>query len=91
MNIRVEFFGIPRRRAGVAETVVRLNSDEIRLGDVLVNLASRFPALAADCFRGERLRKGVAVNLDGRRFLTDPDTRLQNGDCLLVLSADGGG
>ena len=35
MAIRVEFYGIPRRRAGVAQTTVPTEYDGARLGDVL--------------------------------------------------------
>ena len=91
MAIRVEFYGIPRRRAGVAETTVPTGNDGTRLGDVLRGLVVQFPALSGDCLDGDRLRLTVAASLDGRRFLTDPNTRLQAGECLLLLSADGGG
>ncbi len=42
MQVAVELFGIPRARAGVARTT----ADGRCLGDVLAELAERFPALA---------------------------------------------
>lgn len=87
MNVTVEFYGIPRQRAGVeaAPAQGRL------LGDVLCDLAARFPRLAETCLDGGRLRAGYVANLNGRRFVTDPQTALAAGDRLLILSADAGG
>jgi len=90
-SIRVEFFGIPRRRAGVAETTVAIEGPTVRLGTIVAELAARFPELAKECFQGEQLRPTVAANVSGREFLSDPDARLRAGDSLLLLSADGGG
>ncbi|MGE0610112.1 MAG: MoaD/ThiS family protein [Pirellulales bacterium] len=87
MSIQVEFFGIPRQRAGVASATVAGDS----LRQVLAELATRFPALAETCLLPSRLRPGYLANLNGQRFLSDPDTPLQSGDALLILSADAGG
>jgi len=87
MNVTVELFGIPRARAGVATTMAAGDS----LGDVLVDLAQRFPALAETCFNNRTLKPGYLANLAGDRFVTDPDTPLEEGTCLLILSADAGG
>ena len=87
MPIEVEFFGIPRQRAGVERT----SAEAVRLGDVLVDLEQRFPGLAESCLRNGQLQKGVVVNLRGERFVSDPDTELNDGDAILILSADAGG
>ncbi len=87
MPVNVEMFGIPRARAGVTTTTAAGRC----LGDVLADLATRFPELAATCIDGRRLRPGFTANLDGQRFITDPDTRLKDGDRLLLLSLDAGG
>lgn len=87
MQVTVELFGIPRARAGVAQTV----ADGATLGDVLEDLSRRFPDLGTACVCGRRLQPGYTVNLSGRRFVTDPDTVLQPGDAVLLLSADVGG
>ena len=87
MLIQVELYGIPRARAGVAKTTA--NGD--RLGDVLADLAGRFPELAETCIDGRRLRLGYTANLRGERFITDSETQLQEGDTLLLLTLDAGG
>jgi molybdopterin converting factor small subunit len=87
MPITVELFGIARQRAGVAQTTAR----GARLGDVLADLADRFPALAESCLDGGQLQPPLIANLDGRRFVRDPETRLTAGARLLIMSADGGG
>jgi molybdopterin converting factor small subunit len=87
MAIQVEFYGIPRSRAGVERT----NAEGYSLGDMLVDLASRFPALAATCIDGRRLRSGFTANLGGARFTTAPETPLGDGDTVLILSLDAGG
>ena len=87
MSIRVELFGIPRHRAGVAETT----AEGPDLGGVLGDLALRFPGLAESCFDGPRLRPGYVANVNGDQFVTDPQTQLCAGDALLILSADAGG
>ena len=45
MSIRVEFYGIPRSRAGVEFTLVDFEQDGIPLGELLGNLSRRFPDL----------------------------------------------
>ncbi len=87
MTITVELFGIPRQRAGVAQVEV----DGARLGEILAALVSRFPRLADECIADDRLQSGYLANLNGQRFVSDPDTRLRSGDALLILSADAGG
>ena len=87
MSITVELFGIPRARAGVARTISVGNC----LGDVLAELASRFPKLAEACIDGRRLRPGFTANLGGQRFVTATETPLVEGDTVLILSLDAGG
>jgi hypothetical protein len=87
MGIRIELFGVPRQRAGVAETT----AEGSRLDDVLADLALRFPDLAKTCFDAGRLRAGYLASIDGERFVTDPATAVGPGDALLILSADSGG
>lgn len=87
MQITVEFYGIPRARAGVAQTTAEGNS----LGEVLSSLARQFPALAEHCIDGQKLRPGYTANLGGDRFVTNPQTPLADGDTLLLLNLDAGG
>ena len=84
--MRVEFFGVSRERAGVAETVVH----GATLGDVLGVLATEYPGLA-ELIPNNRLHPALAANLNGDRFVRDPRTPLVDNDCLLILSADAGG
>jgi molybdopterin converting factor small subunit len=87
MQVTVEFFGIARSRAGLALTSA-VGDD---LGDVLADLARRFPPLAETCIEGRTLRPGFIVNLGAERFVTSPDTRLRDGETVLLLSLDAGG
>jgi molybdopterin converting factor small subunit len=87
MQVTVELFGIPRARAGVSQAV----AEGATLGDVLLDLTRRYPALGDTCVEGYRLRPGFVANLRGERFVTDPATELTEGDAILLLSQDAGG
>ena len=87
MQVAVELFGIPRARAGVARTTAQGGC----LGDVLAELATRFPALAESCIDGRQLRPSFTANLGGQRFITAPESPLREGDTVLLLSLDAGG
>ena len=87
MQVTVELFGIPRARAGVAQTTAVGRC----LGDVFADLAMRFPSLAETCIDGRRLRPGYTANLRGERFVTATETLLNEGDTVLLLSLDAGG
>jgi molybdopterin converting factor small subunit len=87
MPVHVEFFGIPRARAGVDRTT----SLGTCLGDVLADLAIRYPALAETCIQGRILRPGFTANRNGDRFTTDPQTPLCESDTVLLMSLDAGG
>ena len=84
--MRVEFLGIPRERAGIAE----LELDASTLGELLMTLERRYPTLS-DVVVAGCLRSSFVANLNGDRFITDPRTRLSAHDCVLILSADAGG
>jgi molybdopterin converting factor small subunit len=87
MSIHVEFYGIPRQRAGVSTTEAKGSC----LGDVLRDLEHRFPELQATCIANGQLVPGYTANIGGERFIGDPATELCDGDVLLILSADAGG
>jgi len=84
--MRVEFFGVPRERAGVAE--LELQADT--LGQLLAALAVRVPSLG-ELITADRLRPSCAANLNGDMFVSDPRTPLSEHDRVLILSADAGG
>ena len=87
MPVTVELFGIPRARAGVAATTAVGRC----LGDVFADLAARFPGLAETCLNGRALRPGYTANIGGERFVTDPETLLNEDETVLLLSLDAGG
>ena len=84
--MHVEFFGVPRERAGISELEVHADT----LGQLLGMLAMRMPSLS-EIIQRDRLHPAFVANLNGDRFVTDPGTALGADDCLLILSADAGG
>ena len=88
-RVRVEFFGMPRQRAGRAALDVEV--DVLTLGDVLADVARQLPEFAQQCLDGSRLKPGLLANLNGLRFTTDSQTPLADQDCVLILAADVGG
>ena len=82
----VEFLGVPRQRAGVAELEVQADT----LGHLLEELSDRLPALRELIVDG-RLHPSFAANLNGDEFISDPATVLRANDSVLILSADAGG
>jgi len=84
--MHVEFLGVSRERAGVAEVDVQAES----LGRLLGALAVRMPGLA-ELISVDRLHPSLAANLNGDRFISDPETPLSKDDRVLILSADVGG
>lgn len=90
-TVKVEFFGIPRQRAGVAETVVELSASSVQLGDLLNRLAIAFPQFGKDCIAQNRLTRSLTANLDGKQFIRDPAALIHAGQSVLIMSADAGG
>jgi molybdopterin converting factor small subunit len=84
--MHVEFLGVPRERAGVAELDVQADT----LGRLLGTLAAQMPALA-ELIAVDRLHPSLVASLNGDRFISDPGTPLGADDCVLILSADAGG
>lgn len=60
------------------------------LGQLLTKLAIEVPPLR-ELIVGERLQSSFVANLNGDRFVQDPETPLGEDDHLLILSADAGG
>jgi len=90
VRIRVEFYGIVRARAGVADVVVQLPASQATVGALIQLLGGQFPELS-ECFEGRRVRKGFTANIDGERFVTSPDAVVREGEVVLIMSADAGG
>jgi molybdopterin converting factor small subunit len=82
----VEFLGIARERAGIAELEVEAES----LGQLLGTLAMRCPGLS-EFITADGLHPSITANLNGDTFVRDPETPLARNDRLLILSADVGG
>ena len=87
MKVRVEFYGIPRQRAGVAFLDVQADS----LSEVFESLSRELPDFSHACLKNKRLQPGYLANINGQSFTSDPATKLKDGDCILILSADAGG
>lgn len=84
--MHVEFFGVPRERAGLSKLEVQADT----LGQLLGTLAVRIPALG-NVLNVDGLHSAFVANLNGDRFVSDPGTPLSEDDCVLILSADAGG
>jgi molybdopterin converting factor small subunit len=82
----IEFFGIPRQRAGVPKLELHASN----LGELLAAVAARLPTLA-EFITADRLHSTLVANLNGDHFISDPATPLVNDDCVIILSADVGG
>ena len=87
MTIRVEFFGIPKQRAGVAAIQVEATTLQEALRQIVVEL----PRFGESCVVDEKLSAGFIANINGTSFASDGSTPLNPGDTLLILSADAGG
>lgn len=86
-KVTVEFYGVPRLRAGCAELAVTPGS----LGAVLGEIAVRCPGLSDLLTREGRLSPHYLLSLDGQAFVADLSQQLPPNSCLLLLSADAGG
>ncbi len=87
--VHLEFFGVPRERAGV--TTLDVEVTKLTLGEALVAAGAQLPEFARRCLDGEQLKPGLMANRNGRSFTTDPNSPLTDGDSVLILSADVGG
>lgn len=83
----IEFFGIPRQRAGVPSTLV----DADTVGAALSVLREKLPGLADLMAEDGKLSSHYLLSLDGVAFVRDLDTELAPAARLLLLSADAGG
>jgi molybdopterin converting factor small subunit len=84
--MHVEFLGVSRDRAGMADIQVQADT----LGRLLQTLAAQLPGLAP-LIAVDRLHPSLAANLNGDCFISDPATPLDQDDRVLILSADAGG
>lgn len=85
--VTIEFFGIPRQRAGRAELAVP--ADTVA---TLLECVERFcPGLHGLRQADGRLAPHYLLSIDGQEFVTDLHQKLRPGERLLLLSADAGG
>jgi molybdopterin converting factor small subunit len=87
MSIRVEFYGIARQRAGVEF----LESEGNTLGEVFDQLQTQLPNFSAACLKDGELQPGYLANVNGQTFSSNREMPLNEGDAVLILSADAGG
>jgi molybdopterin converting factor small subunit len=85
--IEIEFFGVPRLRAGTG----RLRLEASSVGQALCELAQACPGLNDAVLQSGRIPQSYKLSLNGERFISDPQTPLSEGDVLWLLSADVGG
>ena len=85
--VTVEFYGVPRLRAGRAELTVPAAT----VAELLDAVARECPALA-DLRRDDgRPAAHYLLSVEGRAFVSDPGQALRPGERVLLLSADAGG
>jgi hypothetical protein len=85
-QVIVEFFGMPRLRAGRAEVGVPPGT----VVETLVGVERACPGLAG-LVQGGRLAPHYLLSVNGTLFGPDMRRVLRPGDRLLLLSADAGG
>jgi molybdopterin converting factor small subunit len=86
-TVTVEFFGIPRLRAGRAELTVAAAT----VGEALAAVERACPELRGLVQPDGRIAPHYLLSLDGQQFVIGPGTQLAPGERLLLLSADAGG
>lgn len=86
-GVIVEFYGIPRQRAGRAELTVPAGT----LGEVLAAVERACPSLRGLVQSDGRLTPHYLVSLEGRQFVRNLHIPLAPGAKVLLLSADVGG
>ena len=91
-RIRIEFFGIPRQRAGVVETVIDFDGgEEIELHRVFRELTQQYPQLKEVCLSDGSLARGYIANIDGKKFVADSKAKVRSESTIMIMSADAGG
>lgn len=86
-QITVEFYGIPRQRAGCGSAVVAGRT----VADVLAAVERGYPGLAGLLGSDGAIASHYRVSIDGKRFVTHGESIVRPGEHVLILSADAGG
>lgn len=91
MTCTVELFGVARMLAGTPEITVRVASGAT-IANVFESVLEHLPALSERVINATGgLVDGYACNVNGLDFVRDISRRVQEGDRLVLLSADAGG
>ena len=85
--VTVEFFGIPRQRAGRAELRVPAGT----VAQTLAAVEEACPGLEGLVQPDGRLSPHYLLSINGQSFVSDLNQPLGPADHVLVLSADAGG
>jgi hypothetical protein len=85
--ITVEFYGIPRQRAGRAELAVQADS----IAELLRCVQLACPGLDDLVEANGKLSPRYLISIDGMHFIMNERQRLEPGARVLILSADAGG
>ena len=85
--VTVEFYGVPRQRAGRAELTVAART----IADLLEAIEEACPGLAELRRPDGQLAGHYLLSIEGRQFVTDVRQELRPGERVLLLSADAGG
>jgi molybdopterin converting factor small subunit len=86
-EVTVEFFGVPRQRAGRSELVVEAGT----VAEALSAVARLCPGLAGLVQLDGRLAPHYLLSINGSEFVGDVQRPLRQGERVLFLSADVGG
>jgi molybdopterin converting factor small subunit len=87
VEVTVEFYGIPRQRAGRAELAVTART----VGDVLRAVERACPGLSDLVQSDGCLTPHYLLSLSGERFMQNGNEPVRHGDHFMLLSADAGG
>ena len=87
MPVTIEFYGLPRQRAGRAELTIAART----VLDALGAARAACPNLTGLLTPDDRLNPHFLVSLNGERFVTDLSEILPPGARLLLLGTDAGG
>lgn len=85
-SVTVEFYGIPRQRAGRATLAIPPGT----VAEALAAVERACPPLAG-LLRDGRMDPHYLLSINGERFVTDVRQPLAPEDRILLLSADAGG
>lgn len=86
-TVHIEFYGVPRLKAGVDSLQVEAAS----VADVFAAMQTANPAFSDGCLTDGQLAKEYLLNINGKEFTRDASVQLEEGDVVLILSADVGG